>query len=1072
MSGATNPAARLTLAAVTVVCLALATSSVRAQGNANPDSALAYVAVSQYQHDRWTTSSGLPNNAVDWIARTPDGYLWLGTEGGLVRFDGVRFSALDRSNTPALQETSVYPTIPLGVDRHGVLWISTSRGLVRYKDGEFTRAADSPQPATSTIQRMVEDRAGRLWVATQDIDGRIWEVRGGSLLPPDSQSGIPTHVTALASDPSGDVWVATVDRALVRIHDGRVVPVLPKNAMPPGVATLYVSRDSVVWVGTQRGFGRLDRRRFEFHQLGAGLVGYVSAFAEDAAGDVWIGTVGMGVLRWHAGNIERFDRRDGLSRDQVTSLLVDREGSIWIGTRGGLDRLRRGAVATFTPRNGGPPFANPGAVLWDRERFIVGGATTGLVAGRPGVWAPLPRAEVAASRKIWTVARGKAGIWVGGDDTLTLYRPEGAPRTYTARDGLAGKWVLAVVEDSLDRVWVGTNEGLFRLTNARFRPFTTADGLPNLYVRALVVDRHGALWAATNLGVALVVGDSIRSWGTADGVAGPFVFAIRETRDGSMWIGTSGGLTRFRDGKFASIRTEQGLPGEMVIAIEEVDGDLWIGTGNGISRVSLSELNAVADGRAARVQATTFGTHDGLPATEVVAGAQPLSARTPDGRIWFSTAAGLAVVDPRHVPRNAIAPPVHIEELSADGRHLTRQPGESGSMRVPARTRRVTLRYTATSLLLPDRVRFRYQLVGYDRGWVDAPSAERAISYTNLRPGPYTFRVIAANDAGVWNTEGASFDFVVAPAFYQTIWFAIISVAALVALGFSLHRARVFQLERRAEERKRTDEALAKLRAELAHATRVSSLATLTASIAHEVSQPRSGIVTNASACLRMLSKEPPNVGGASEAARRLLRDGNRASDVITRLRALFSRKAPVAEAVDLNDATREVIALSRGDLQRAHAALGVELPEDLPLVLGDRVQLQQVIINLLRNACDALHDVTGRPREIVIRTFRDETGLVGLSVRDSGVGFGQNGSDRLFDAFYSTKPEGMGIGLSVCRSIIENHNGRLWAVSNEGPGVTFTFSIPRAPVESRESDAAAALSIAGTSERRATRVL
>jgi len=1065
---------RLTLVAASVVVIVLATAGARAQGVVRPDSAPpTYLAVSQYQHDHWTTANGLPNHAIDWIQRSPDGYLWLGTEGGLVRFDGVRFTPFDRNNTPALEGTSVYPTVPLHVDRQGVLWIGTSTGLVRYTGGEFTRAAASPQPNTASIQGMVEDRAGRLWAAERDIDGRMYEIRDGRLVAPDSQFGLPTHVTALATDPAGDLWVATVDRALMRVHDSRAVPVLPKDAMPSGVATLFVSRNGVVWVGSQRGFGLLQHGRFEFHELGAGLTGYVSAFAEDAVGDIWIGTVGMGVLRWRAGNLERFDREDGLSRDQVTSLLVDREGSIWVGTRGGLDRLRRGAVATFTPRNGGPPFANPGAVLWDaRGRFVVGGATTGLVAGRPNDWALLPGAGTAARRKVWTVAQGKRGIWVGGDDTLTLYGSEGALRTYTARDGLAGKWVLAVAEDSLDRVWVGTNEGLFRLTNGRFRRFTTADGLQNAYVRVLVVDRRGALWAGTNQGVARVVGDSIRSWGTADGMAGPFVFAIRESRDGSIWIGTSGGLTRVRDDKLMPIRAEQGVPGEMVTAIDEADGDLWIVTGSGISRVPLAELNAVAAGRASRVRAATFGTHDGLPATEVVAGAQPLSARTPDGRLWFSTAAGLAVVDPRNVPRNAMAPAVHIEELSADGAHLTRRAGVTTPVPVPARTRRLTLRYTATSLLLPDRVQFRYQLVGYDRAWVDAPSSERVVSYTNLRPGPYTFRVIAANDAGVWNLDGASFTFSVLPAFYQTIWFGVLCTSALVALFFVAHHVRVRQLERRAEERKRADDALAKLRAELAHATRASSLATLTASIAHEVSQPLSGIVTNASTCLRMLSNEPPNVTGASEAARRLLRDGNRATDVIGRLRALYSRRSPAAEPVDLNEATREVIALSRSDLQRARAVLGVELAEDLPVVMGDRVQLQQVIINLLRNACDAVQEVAGRAREIVIRTSPDEGDRVSLSVRDSGVGFGPTGPDRLFDAFYSTKPEGMGIGLSVSRSIIENHRGHLWAVSNEGPGVTFAFSIPRGPVESLDPDRIAAPSVAGKPQPHPTRAI
>jgi C4-dicarboxylate-specific signal transduction histidine kinase len=266
------------------------------------------------------------------------------------------------------------------------------------------------------------------------------------------------------------------------------------------------------------------------------------------------------------------------------------------------------------------------------------------------------------------------------------------------------------------------------------------------------------------------------------------------------------------------------------------------------------------------------------------------------------------------------------------------------------------------------------------------------------------------------------------------------------------------------------NEALARLQAELAHATRVSSLATLTASIAHEINQPLAGIVTNASTCQRMLAREPPNVDGAREAARRLLRDGNRASDMVTRVRALFARKPPAAEPVDLNEAAREVIALSWGELERGRATLRVELAEDLPSVLGDRVQLQQVIVNLLRNACDAVQGIDDRPREIVITTARDEDDRVCLRVRDTGIGFGDQGAEKLFDAFYSTKPDGMGIGLSVSRSIIENHRGRLWAVPNEGPGVTFAFSIPGGATERTNGDTPLARSPAAAPERHTTR--
>jgi C4-dicarboxylate-specific signal transduction histidine kinase len=253
-------------------------------------------------------------------------------------------------------------------------------------------------------------------------------------------------------------------------------------------------------------------------------------------------------------------------------------------------------------------------------------------------------------------------------------------------------------------------------------------------------------------------------------------------------------------------------------------------------------------------------------------------------------------------------------------------------------------------------------------------------------------------------------------------------------------------------ERRASEEALSKARSELSHVARVTSLGVLTASVAHEVNQPLSGIVTNASTCLRMLAADPPNVEGARETARRTIRDGNRASEVISRLRSLYGKKDPTIESVDLNEATREVVALSLSELQRNRILVQQELADGLPLVAGDRVQLQQVILNLLRNASDAMSTIDDRPRDLLIRTESDDNDQVRLSVKDVGIGFEPQATDKLFEAFYTTKNEGMGIGLSVSRSIIERHHGRLWAMPNNGPGVTFSFSIP-CRAESSASD-------------------
>ena len=299
------------------------------------------------------------------------------------------------------------------------------------------------------------------------------------------------------------------------------------------------------------------------------------------------------------------------------------------------------------------------------------------------------------------------------------------------------------------------------------------------------------------------------------------------------------------------------------------------------------------------------------------------------------------------------------------------------------------------------------------------------------------------------------------PDFPQQTERLLLSVAAnQAALGLQVARLLSEQkglaqeLDRRVAQRtaevSAANEELRNTQAELAHLTRMMTMGELTASIAHEVNQPLAGIITNASTCLRMLAADPPNIEGARETARRTIRDGNRASDVITRLRALFSKKEPAAEPVDLNEATQEVIALVSSQLQRRSVSLRLELAHDLPLVSGDRVQLQQVILNLIRNASDAMSAVEDRPRELLVKTGRDEDDLVRVTVRDTGPGVDPQAADRLFEAFYTTKSGGMGVGLSVSRSIVESHHGRLWAASNDGPGATFAFSIPLPPTHAR----------------------
>jgi signal transduction histidine kinase len=663
-------------------------------------------------------------------------------------------------------------------------------------------------------------------------------------------------------------------------------------------------------------------------------------------------------------------------------------------------------VAT-APRDGGPPFADPGALLLDRRgRFVVGGATTGLVVGGPGAWAPLPGA--ATSRKVWTLAQGRGGIWVGGDGTLKLYRASGAaaaPRVYTARDGLVGKWVLSVAEDSLRRVWVGTDQALSRLEGGRFRAFTTAHGLPNGYVRVLVVDRRGAVWAGTNGGVVRVVGDTVRGWGPADGLAGSYVFAIRELRDGTLWIGTSGGLTRVRDGRLVPIRAEQGLPGGLVTAIEEAGGDLWIVSGNGISRVPLSELDAVADGRARRVHATTFGTRDGLPATGVVAGAQPLSTRTPDGRLWFSTAAGLAVVDPHRVPRNAIAPAVHVEEVVVDGRVLPAGEPAGEAARIDPNPRRVQVHFTATSLRVPERVRIEYRLDGVDPDWQPA-GGPRVAAYTQLRPGRYRFRVRAWNEDGVPSAGEAVRALRVLPAWYQT-WWAMALAGAGVAGAGAAAAANVGRVRRR--------------RAELATQAAVAERLRVARELHDTVLGDLAGVAMNLDAVAHGAGTDGATaavVAGLRDRVRHTLAETRRA---VTAMRASGDELVPLIAR--LGDAAGHIFAGTDVAVQVTEAGLV-------------RRYAPEVEAEVLRIATEALSNALKHAgcRAVVITCRYGRHGLA-VWVRDDGRGFDPG----------AVPPDGH-FGLAGMRERAAAIGARLTVESAPGRGTTVRLEVPARP--------------------------
>jgi signal transduction histidine kinase/ligand-binding sensor domain-containing protein len=977
--------------------------------------------ITQLVHTRWSAREGAPTQ-ITALAQTTDGYLWVGTwSSALFRFDGVRFVPVLAANGDTVRGG---PGL-LGT-RDGSLWIVEAGGSVtRLSHGRVTtyKEKDGLPPALA----IAESRAGVLVAGTrqglaQFVDGAWRDVSAAWGYP-------ATFTREVWFDRHDGLWAHPQGRVLYRpaggdrFVDAVMVPKTPRRYVSDFAETL----DGTVWITDMDHHAHTIERPGE-RRLRSDVKVNATSLLVDRKGTLWIGTLGDGLRRVvdparirgvsvgkFGSEAETYTQRDGLSSDVVNALLEDREGNIWVGTTRGLEQFREGA---FTP------YPSTGSI---RQRTI-------YAARDSSVWVatfnrrdfvrihPGRSATVAFDSVPINLVQDLSGtLWTVRD--TRIFRFDGGRWVRVPVSGLQPRQLVDITIDRAGTVWLLDSElGLLRLVDGRLIRLAPPQDL--LHRGNLFSDRLGRVWIILSDGVALYDQGQVTRFQATDGPGRVQTFF--EDRAGNLWTAGYGALHKFEGGKFLHFERRFQFAGKTIFGVVEDDeGASWLLTTHKLLRLPPGEFDRAMADSTYVLRYRAFDQVDGLPGMINSAIYGPLLARTPDGRIWVATDSGVASLDPRHLPRRE-TPTVVIENLRLDGRELPPSEG----LELPARSSNLEIDYTAPVLSMPERVQFRYRLEGEDPEWVEVGTRRRAY-YTRLGPGTYRFQVAARDGEGTWNEASAALSFRVLPAWYQTAWFMALALGALAAGLWSLHRLRVRQLALR-EQRFQ----------ELARVSRIASLGALTASIAHEVNQPLSGIVTNASTCLRMLGSDPPNVAGALETARRTIRDGHRASEVITHLRGLFAKKEAVTEPVDLNEAIRELLALAMGQLRKHRVMVRTELAEDLPAVMGDRVQLQQVCLNLIMNAADAMMNVRDRPRELLVKS-EHPNGDVRILVQDTGVGFDPEAAELLFEAFYSTKTGGMGIGLSVSRSIIERHHGRLWGTRNPGHGATFAFSIP-----------------------------
>ena len=1030
---------------------------VLAQGKQTPSPAKA---LSQYVHQVWRDDGGLPQNTVRAILQSHDGYLWVGTEEGLGRFDGVRFTVFDKSNTAAFEDGHSIES--LYEDPQGTLWISTSNaGLIRYADGHFSSFTAGGALISKSISVVFQDDAGDLWIGTRD-EG-LFSIRDDRLTRYTTKNGLASdHVTTLYQDRTGRFWIGTSD-GLNRFADGTITAMEPGNASQPlFVMTLYEDPAGIFWVGTRHGLHQVEDDVLRPFDSGTPwTAGDIRAVWEDDEGSLWIGTKGGGLGRYRDGHLETFSEQDGLSHDWVLTLYPDREGSLWIGTEGGgLNRLWDSKFSAYTTREGLPDDMVM-TVFEDREGSLwIGTDGGGLSRLKDGQLTTFTTDDGLSSNIVSTIYQNRRGtLWVGTIGGGLNRLENGVFTTFTTKDGLISDAIYVVHAGSEGSLWIGTDAGVSRLRNGRFVNYTKADGLDGDYIASIYEDRAGDVWIGTfYAGMVRLRDNRFTHFTTDDGLGGDMVLTFHEDADGALWIGTyEGGLSRLKDGQLTTFTTREGLFDDIIYQILEDDrGTFWMSSNKGLFTVSKDTLNAAADGVKDRFTSTVYGTADGLKTHEFVGGAQPAGWKRRDGTLWFPSVQGAVRVDPMNRGHNLVLP-VRIEETFVDNEPVDYF---EGAELAPGK-KKIEFQYTALSFIAPQTLHFRYRLEGYDEQWQDA-GTKRTATYTNLAPGSYTFRVMARSREGVWNEADASMSFTLRPFFYQTSWFYLLCVFGVIVLGLLAYYERTRQLR----ARKRELEALVAVRTQdlrtakekiEVQAEKLKELdrfkTRFFANVSHEFRTPLTMIVGPLENALQ------GSYGPLSETVQRqveiMLRNALRLMRLINQLLDLSKLEA---SKMQLHARSRNLVEFLEGIVLTCSAfaeqkgiTLRFEAQDPIDMVYFEPDKLEKVFFNLLSNA--AKFTPPGGEITVAVAALPPAPafaeGAVAVRVRDTGVGIPEAELPSIFDRFRQVdntntrEHEGTGIGLALVKELVLLHHGTIDVRSEEGVETEFVVVLP-----------------------------
>ncbi len=1040
------------LAFAGVLTLAL---SIGLQGptHAEPPSPLAG---SGYLLQAWSTEDGLPENSATAIAQTRDGYLWLGTWRGLVRYNADSFVVFNPGNTPQLPDAGI---VNLHADKRDRLWVSTGAGLV-VKDGTQWRPLGTNEGwAGNHVRTFAEGVNGDLLITT--FDGHVLAAENDRLteLPP--PPGEPGQGYLGAVDENSRWWVA--QNRFVGYWDGqRWVEVhVPNPSLGRSAVACTAARGGGVWVLLAKELfkfrGGIQTHRSSFSQFKGGIW----SMSEDSQTNLWICSYDSGLYQvTPGGELRHWTTTNGLGTSATRVIFEDREENLWIGSNGdGLKRLTR---QRFFPLEGRLPGSRARSVAAARDGGVwIAVYDAGLFRqderGIARVSVPGPGNQSVYGLSVLEDRAGR--LWYGDQDSCWVRRGQDRFEKVPLEPA-TGANVTALFEDTKGRVWIATRGGAVVCDGDGFEPLGLEAGLPPGGIAGFGEDTFGGLWVAKSEGVYRRVTHQFAPVLDADGQPLPGVLCFQAEADGTLWMGTrTAGLIRWRKGELDRIGIELGLSDlEVRGFVEDAHGSFWMPSNHGVLRASLEQLHALADQGPSQLEIQLLDRHDGLPSPECST-AQPNCVRDTSGTLWFATQKGVAALDPDDFRIETEPPPVHIEQLTyrapttkskakanrgpgaAAGSEVRLQAPFQEPLRLPPGTYGLDIESAALSLTAPEKIRFGYNLEGGSREWRDA-GRDRVVRFHQLPPGEYVFRVRAANHDGVWNQTGASLAFSVLPYFWQTGWFRLGTGLLLVALGATSVWSWAQRKTAQALERERMAGEMQRMRLQLWHTDRVAQTGVITGSLAHELNQPLTGILSTAQAGLRFMARGNPDPGEIHGILTNIVHDTKRAGAIINGLRAMLRQKETAREPMSLAETIHGVLALLHSELIAREVEHRLRLESD-SWVLADKAQIQQVFLNLVMNALEAMHDHSAGQRRMELTLTRTDTGEALVSVRDSGPGIPPDQQHHIFKAFWTTKSQGMGIGLPISHSIIESHGGRMWCANHPDGGAVFYFSLP-----------------------------